>query len=269
VSSFSDDETWHIDSIKNQGNKLLAYDGTTLPEQAELVSVGARPADIVDGDTLALEIDHGPSTTVVFQAMDTTLLDVVNRINAAVPDTASVRGTELRLVSQVADSVLSSIVLNGGTAVDKLGFSMPHHSPWFVVSDVPDDVTLSLVTEGVEEFLRYKTDSASKTLCMNKVGYPAVPSIGFELSVRIRINTAPVAEDSGVYVGLSGSANVFGYTIAIGWGGIGSHKYVKLQDMNSGNILYRIPMDWFDGIFHTYTLSYDELNKTFRLSIDT
>ncbi len=268
VSSFSDDETWHIDSIKNRGNKLLAYNGTVLPEQAELVSVGARPTDIADGDTLVLEIDRGPSVTIVFQATDTTLLDVANRINAAVPGTASVKGTELRLISQVATSVLSSVILNGGTALEKLGFSMPHHSPWFIVSDAPSNVTLSLMTEGTEEFLRYGTSSASKTLYASKAGYPALPSLGFDLSVRIRINTVSGVEDSGVYVGLSGSANILGYTIAIGWGGIGSSRYVKLQDMNSGNILYRVPMDWFDGIFHTYTLSYDELNRTFRLSID-
>jgi hypothetical protein len=96
-------------------------------------------------------------------------------------------------------------------------------------------------------------------------------SLGFVLRVRIRINSvgSGSGEDSGIYVGISSFATVFGFTAAIGWGTMSSVRYIKLQDMNSGSVLDRIPFNWFDGQFHTYSLTYDEVNQTLKLAIDS
>jgi hypothetical protein len=267
VSSFSDDETWHIDAVKNQSDKSLTYTGEALPEQAVLVSIFADPTKIVDGDTLVLEIDRNHPSTITFQASDTTLLDVVDRINATVPSCASVEGSEIRLESP-APGPTSSVIVNSGTALEKLGFSIPHHSPWYIISNNPSNVSVSLMSMGGENFLRYGVTDASKTVYANFVGYPAMASASFSLNFRVRINRDFGVEDSGVYVGLSGSANVFGYAVAIGWGGTLSNRYVKIQDMNSNEILNKIPFDWYDGDFHTYLFSYDGRSQTFKLSID-
>jgi hypothetical protein len=263
VSPFSDDETWHIDAIRRQFDKSLAYDGAFLPEQATVITVDAQFADIVDGDTLALEIDHLPSVTVVFQAMDTTLLDVINRINSFIPGCASAEGAELRLSSQ-APSPSSSVIVNGGTALLKLGLSMPRFSPWFVISENPSDVSIALMSFGGDDFLEYGVGGPSTTVYSSRAGYTLEPSTGFDLNVRIRINSFLGGDDSKIYVGLTWPT----YTIAIGWGGSGTGKFVKLQDMNTGKILDKIPFDWFDGNFHTYGLTYDETTQTLRLSID-
>lgn len=270
VSPFSDDETWHVESVKYQTNKALVYDGTALPEQATIVSMNAMPSRITNGDTLVLEIDRTVPRTVVFQTSDTTLLAVVNRVNSVMPGVASAAGSEIRL-SSPAPGPSSSVILNGGTALGKLGFDIPHHSPWFVVSENPDDVSIAQMTAGGEDFLRYGTSGPSRTMYANMAGYPLAPSIGFDLSVRIRINSVGVlgGEDSGIYVGLSGLANALGFTAAIGWGGSSPNRYVKLQDMNSGTVFDRVPFDWFDGAFHTYNLIYDETQQTLQLSIDS
>lgn len=267
VSPFSDDETWHIDAVKNQSDKSLSYDGTVLPEQAVLVSVYADPTTIVDGDTLILEIDRDPPVTITFQASDITLIDVINRINSSIPSCASAQGSEIRIESP-APSSKSSVYVNGGTALEKLGFSIPHHSPWYVISDNPTDVSISLLSSGGEDFLRYGITGASKTMYANMVGYPVMPSIGFSLSARVRINYDLGVDDSGIYVGLSGSANIYGYAIAIGWGGTFTNRYVRIQDMNSNEVLDKVPFDWYDGAFHTYILSYNGKDQTFKLTID-
>lgn len=266
VSSFSDDETWHIDAVKKQTNKSLTYVGTALPEKAVLVSVGARPGDIVDGDTLVIELDRMPAYRVEFEASDTTLSNVVDRINSVV-SCASVEGSEIK-ISSLLPGAGSSVIMNGGTSLAKLGFEIPHHTPWFIVSENPSDVSLSLMTSGLEEHLRYEISGPSTSAYVNMAQYPMFPD-SFSMTVRVRIASSPLTEDSGIYVGLSGSANVLGYTIAIGWGGLGASRYVKLQDMNSGEILDRIPFDWLDGSFHDYNLSYDGLTQMFRLTIDS
>ena len=269
VSPFSDDETWHVESVQYQANKALLYDGTVLPEQATIVSVGARPANVAENDTLILEIDRLPPVTVIFQVSDTSLANVVNRINLAIPGCAQTQGTELRL-SSPAPGISSSVIVNGGTAKGKLGLEIPHHSSWFVVSENPLDVSIALMSVGGEDFLRYGVSGPSPTMYANMAGYSLAPSIGFDMSVRIRMNSVGIlgGEDSGIYVGLSGVANTPGFTAAIGWGGFGTGRYVKLQDMNSGTIFDRVPFDWFDGAFHTYNLTYDETSQTLRLSID-
>lgn len=270
VHSFSDDETWHVDAIRSQANKSVIYDGTLPPEQATLVSIGARPAAIVDGDTLVLEVDRNPPVTVTFQAADNTLAGVVDRINGLVPGLASVQVSEIRLTSP-APSAASSLFVNGGTARQKLGFETPQTSPWFVISQNPSDVTMEM-TPG-DGCLRYGVVGQSTTAYVNRVGYPLMPSTGFDLSVSLRINASGIlgGEDSGIYVGVCLAANASGapgFVAAIGWGGNSpGYQYVKLQDMTSGQILDRIPMDWLDGEFHTYNLSYDEAAGTLQLSV--
>jgi hypothetical protein len=271
VSPFSDGETWHIGSIQNQSNKSLLYDGTLLPEKATLVSEGANAALIVDEDTLILEVDHTPPVKVVFDSSDTSVSAVVSRINSFVPSLAYVTGTEIRLTSPTSGTA-SSILVNGGTALYKLGFEIPHHSSWFVTSDDPSQVTISQMEIGGEDFLRYGVSGSSKTMYASKAGYPVLPSTGFNVTTRIRINATGIldGEDSGIFVGVCCAANnegAPGFVAAIGWGDGGSYKYVKLQDMVSGTVLDKISFNWDDGEFHTYNLVYDEADQTLRLSV--
>lgn len=267
VSSFSDDDGWYIDAIKNQSDKTLLYDGKSLPSQAFLVSVGAKPGLIEIGDTMVIEVDRDPPFEVVFQSGDDTLSAVIDRINQYMPGLASEYGGEVRLESpQLGNS--SSVIVNGGTALEKLGLTIPHHSPWFVVSENPSDVSISMMSEFGEEFLRYGVSGASKTVYANRVVYPDMPSTGFVMSVRVRVNYDHGYEDSGAYVGLAGSANAFGYAIAIGWGRDLSGRFVKVQDMANGKILDKIHLNWLDGNFHTYDLEYAEKTQMFKLTVD-
>jgi hypothetical protein len=267
VHPFSDDETWHVDAVNSQSNKSVTYDGTNLPEQAIVVSVGSRPSALIDGDTLVLEVDKQPPVTVVFERPDASLNGVVDKINTVVPRLASVQNAEIRLSSPAPGSS-SSVFVNGGSARRKLGFEVPQSSPWFVASENPSDVTIEMIP--AEGCLRYGVSGQSSTIYSNRVGYPAMPSSGMCLSARLRINSpgSSIDGDSGIYVGVSCAAGDPGFVMAIGWGGESAEsRYIKLHDAVSGRTLDRIPMDWLDGQFHTYSLTYDEAAGTVQLAV--
>ena len=93
------------------------------------------------------------------------------------------------------------------------------------------------------------------------------------MSVTVRINSAgSFSDDSGLYVGMFCAANgrgAPGFVAAIGWEDDGTTRFAKLQDMTSGTVMDRIPIDWLDGSFHTYGLTYDETFRTLRMSVDS
>lgn len=273
VSPFSDDETWHIDAIKSTKPQTLSLHGGATPDRAQLVGANAEPFSVVDGDTLMIQVDatNNPVVTVTLAAGDTTLANVISRINgtAGLPATiASSNGDgKLRLTSQTGSSE-SAVRVVGGTAVVKLGLDVPQHTPWFIVSDDPSAVSVTLGTSGPTDYVRYQTTGSTKTRYQSNSGLPDVPS-DLTVTLKIRINSVYSAApdfDSNIYVGVSGIAGP-GFSVGIGFDQLSGVKFVKLQDLNSGTTLFRKPFDWLDGNFHTYVLTRDTRSGTLRLAV--
>ena len=274
VSPFSDDETWHIDEIRSTKPQTLSLHGGAIPGQAQLVGSNAEPFSIVDGDTLMIQMDatNSPVITVTFMAGDTSLANVISRVNgtAGLPATlASDNGDgRIRMTSPTSTSD-SAVRVIGGTAVIKLGLDVPQHTPWFIVSDDPAAVSVTLGTSGPTDYVRYQTTGLTKTRYQSNSGLPDVPS-DLTVTLRIRINSVYSAApdfDSNIYVGVSGIAGP-GFSVGIGFDQLSGVKFVKLQDLNSGTTLFRKPFNWLDGNFHTYVLTRDTRNGTLRLAVN-
>ena len=125
---FGDIESAKIIYIEADGD-LDFYLGGSAPTTAAVTAVGAvYPMAFAGGETLSLEID-GVAFTPAFLAGDTSLTNVINRINGAAAYAgldglvASNSGGQLRLTSLTtgASSIVSVI---GGTARAALGLTI-------------------------------------------------------------------------------------------------------------------------------------------------
>ncbi len=273
VAPFSDDETWHIDAIRQSTPQTLSLHGGALPEQSQLVGATAEPFSIVGGDNLILQVDGNtsPQVTVAFQVGDTSLANVITRINgtSGLPATlASSNGDgRLRLTSPTIGGA-SSVQVIGGTAKNKLGLDVPQYTPWTIISDNPAAVSVSLQSSGPTDFVRYGTTGSTKTRYVSNSGLPDTPA-GIQVTLRIRINSVYTAVsdfDSNIYVGISGIAGP-GYSIGIGFEQLANVKFVKIQDLNAGTTLFRTPFNWLDGAFHTYQLTRNVQTNKFSLTV--
>lgn len=273
TAPFSDDETWHIDAFKSDKDQTLSLHGGALPEQAQLVGSISEPFNVVGDETILLQIDasNNPIITVTLQAGDTSLASVISRINSTTglpPTLASSNGDgRIRLTSPTAGSA-SAVRVVGGTGVTILGLDIPQHTPWFIVSDDPSAVSVTLGSSGPTDYVRYATTGTTRTRYQSNSGLPDSPA-ELTLSLRIRINTVYSSAqdfDSNIYVGVSGIAGL-GYSIGIGFDRMAGVRFVKLQDLNSGRTLFRKPFDWLDGAFHDYILTRDVRTGTIRLAV--
>jgi len=273
VSPFSDDETWHIDGFKAQQDQTLTFTGAALPENAQLVGNLTPPFNIVGGETITIQVDQADPVLVTFQAGDTTSGAVVSRINSAPGLPSSLASSEIdgriRLISPTSGPS-SKVMILSGSAIFLLGLDVPQYTPWFILSDDPSSVSVTMMSAGPIDFMRYGTIGTTRTAYESRSGLPDSISVKFEMTLSIRINSvfSPSTNlDSGIYVGFSGIAGPFGFTAGIGFEKLGSFRFVKVQDLNSGKTLFRRPFDWEDGNFHTYRLVRDLKRNSLQLII--
>jgi hypothetical protein len=119
--------------------------------------------------------------------------------------------------------------------------------------------------------LTYGTTVAPMTTAYRKeTGLPDVTSLRFEMTVRMKINTwsADPNIDTGIYAGFLSSMGP-GVAAAVGFDAIDDIPYVKIHDVNSDVALFRVPFEWNDGSFHSYTLVRDPVTDSLSLVISS
>jgi hypothetical protein len=143
----------------------------------------------------------------------------------------------------------------------------PYGDGWVFLSSLPDAASVSIVSSAV----RVSTLSPGTTATYRiETGLPDSISFGMSLSVRLRINSFAYSPDvdTGIYVGFLSNAGP-GVSAAIGFDALNNIPYVKLQDVNADAAVIRIPFNWADGQFHTYTVTKDPITDSLGLSIDS
>ena len=255
VKPFYDGGGPEMGPLSAAGVHTLSYEGGSFPERVNLVGSAFAPYTITAADPMIVTIGS-VQYSVVFQAGDVTVALVAARINLApgMPaGTASDNGDgRVRLTAPSPGVAMSA----SGVGAVKLGLDGAQSASWFLVSDDPGAVTVSLMTAGPTDFLRYQTDSpGTRTVYRARTGLTDAPSVDYVATFTVRINTftTDADGDTGIYVGVSGATGL-GYTAAVGFDSFGGVKYVKIQDLNSGTTLFRRAFNWADGNFHTYRL---------------
>jgi hypothetical protein len=81
MQSFSDDDTLHMGTLRQDRPHSLSYEGGTAPERVTFVSFEAEPYNLSDGDLLTVKLDDGPTDTYEMQASDVYAVDVAERLN--------------------------------------------------------------------------------------------------------------------------------------------------------------------------------------------
>jgi len=145
----------------------------------------------------------------------------------------------------------------------------PYGQGWVLVASNPGAVTVTLITSP-EPAVRLATTSPGTTATYRMAtGLPDSVSVGLSFTVRLRINSFSYSPDvdTGVYVGFLSNSGP-GVAAAIGFDALGNIPYVKLQDVNADVAVIRIPFNWADGEFHTYTVTKDPLTDSLNLSVD-
>lgn len=272
MSPFSDDETWHIDTIYYQKDHQLSYQGDYPPEQVTFQGTNRQPFSLANNDIMFVSVDNGPQIKVVFQSTDTTLANVIARINGTpgIPPGFAWDDFDdkVHLVSPTIGP--SSAIAVSGVAAVKLGLDTAQFTPWIIASDVPSNVSV-VVNPGPPDFLRYQTTgTGTKTVYKSASGLPDVTSLDFEVLFSVRINaTSPDSSgDTNIYFGISGIAGP-GFSAAIGFEVISGINYVKLQDLKANKCLFRKAFNWADGAFHNYKIIRSVLTDSFSLEVDS
>ncbi len=271
LAPFSDDETLHIGGIIHGKNQSLIYEGGSMPERVNFISANSEPFTIVGGDNMTVRIDNGSLITVNFLVGDTSVVNVVSRINgtAGIPAGFAQDNNDgrIRLTSPTPGSV-SSIIMSG-LAATKLGFDIGQVGMFTLTSDDPSAVNVSLLTLGLIDYLRYETiGTGTKTVYKSKTGLTDVTSQTFDATFSIRINsyTTDSFGDTGIYVGFSGIAGP-GFTAAVGFELYAGTKYIKITDLAASKTVYKRPFDWGDGNFHTYRFRRDAITGNMILTV--
>lgn len=269
VTPFSDDAELRLGMSANRGDTFGTYPGGAAPESVVLVGGLHAPYPIITGDTLVLSVDGSAPVTVTFGSSDVSVANVAARINgtAGIPSGfASDNGDgRIRLTSAIATSS-SSVEVLGGTAAQKLGLDQSQALSWRLVASDVSGVSLSLLTLGLVDYLRFGT-SGTPAAYVAKTGLTDSVSSNFEATFSMRVNAGGVtAGDSGVYFGISGMAGP-GFTAAIGFDIQHGSRYVRLVDLNSGKEHFRRLFDWNDGNFHKYRISRDAATQSISVSI--
>jgi hypothetical protein len=246
----------------------LSYEGGSLPEFVNLVGSAVEPFAPLLGDSVTIQIGED-SYSAMLQPGDTTAALAAARINTAPgipPGTASDNGDgRVRITAPSAGVPVRA----SGPGASRLGLDTAQSASWFLISDDPSAVSVTLMTSGPTDFLRYGTvGGGTRTVYAARTGLTDAPSLDYRASFRIRVNSAAVGPDgdSGVYVGVSGAGGP-GYTVGIGFDYVAGVRYVKVRDLNSGSDIFRRAFDWTDGAFHTYTIWKDTVSDSLGLSV--
>lgn len=259
------------DGFTNQNYQYMSYPGGEIPEQAVLSGLVQNPFSIINGDTLIVSIDFSDPITITFGPGDTTASNVATKINSTLgipPGFAfATPGGTVRLTS-IISTPNSDIKILGGTAAKKLGLDKAQSVVWQLLSDDLGAVQVQTLNAGPVDFLRLNTtESDNNVLYRAKTGLTDSVSMDFEATFTIRVNAAGISDgDTGVNVGISGIAGP-GFTAAFGFDVVYGSRYVKLVDLNNGNILFRRLFEWGDGAFHTYRITRKSDTQTLDISI--
>lgn len=81
LQSFSDDDTLHMRTLRQDRPHSLSYEGGTAPERVTFVSFEVEPFRLADGDVITVKLDDGPTDSYEMQASDVYAADVVERLN--------------------------------------------------------------------------------------------------------------------------------------------------------------------------------------------
>jgi len=81
MQSFSDDDTLHMGTLRQDRPHSLSYEGGTAPERVTFVSFEVEPYHLANGDVLTVKLDDGPNDSYEMQATDIYASDVAERLN--------------------------------------------------------------------------------------------------------------------------------------------------------------------------------------------
>lgn len=206
---------------------------TTFTGTAAVTSAagGVYPTTFVGFETLTLAIDSQPSVTVIFQAADQTVDQVVSRINSYFNFTlASNNAGQLRLTSRLRGSSARVQVVAGSTGVlTKLGLTAATSSGSGNCADI-DQVTFAEIKSAVETAVtsvRVDQDSQGRLRITNK----ATPLTG-----TIVATAASTATALGFTLGVTDSSAATGIDGVLPAGTIVTNsgataKFVTMQDV--------------------------------------
>lgn len=179
---------------------------------------------------------------------------------------------DLNLISPFCDhKFMSSTNINyfGTHSLNYEGDVLPETENWEIAAGDINLVSVSLQTEpGPIDFLRYGTLGPTATLYSIISGLPSHPSLDFEIDISMRINSFscnPNA-DTGIFVGFVSPIGP-GVTAGLGFDALNAIPYVKIQDTNNNQPLYRIPFNWADQQFHTYRIIRNVKNNSLQLIV--
>ena len=302
VYPFSDDETLHMDGFGYKNDQTLSYDGSVLPEnqvildvqnlandlrakyEAHRVEAGVHPVDDVV-NTMVAPVATDLSTSIVL------LLDLKSKLNSHVVEPTVHIQNDQRNQSFAVDpteiktaiSLVNEIKLKyerhrhsttAHTIEDSVNFITVTDAPpvadpgWQLFNEgtgVPD---ISLQVDGPDEFLRYGTVGVNplSSVYKKETGLTDHPSFNFDFSVTMRVNAFSYSPDvdTSIYAGFLSSMGP-GVAAAVGYDAIANIPYVKIQDVNSDETMFRVPFNWADGQFHTFKITRDVKTDTFNL----
>jgi hypothetical protein len=303
MAPFSDDETLRFSGpITQTGTTSYSFQGSHLPEDDILVRAIALANDlkatynshlVQSGVHLLNDTINGvtsPDATDL-ASVENLLTEMKSRYNLHIsqPGVHIEDDTRDAIVASdptalaMVDSLVSELRTKYG--IHRLGTAyhptadvvnvvtqpapQPYGDGWVLVASRPDAVSVTLVASP-ETAVRVATLSPGTTATYRmRTGIPDSRSFGLTFSVRLRINSFVYSPnvDTGVYVGFLSNAGP-GVAAAIGFDALDNIPYVKIQDVNANVAVLRVPFDWDDGNFHTYTIVRDPLTDSLSLSVD-
>ncbi len=179
---------------------------------------------------------------------------------------------ELDLLSPACDDLtaLSNITYTKEVCLVYDGTTLPENAPnqptpWILESDNPSEVT----TTAFSGVLTYSTlGVGTKTIYKNYTPLPDAPSLGTEIKFTLKVNndTSSGTGDTQIRFGVSapGLTAIFALlTTPLG------ERLVILKDLNTGNVLSSLPLDFLDGNFHTYRVVRDPGGSKVSLYVDS
>lgn len=81
VAPAADDSEWSVGPIRQDRPHSLSYEGGSLPEQVTFSSGHREPFRILDGDFITVRLDGGPVDTYELSSSDTTVAQIVEKVN--------------------------------------------------------------------------------------------------------------------------------------------------------------------------------------------
>lgn len=138
-------------------------------------------------------------------------------------------------------------------------------TPWVLESDDPAHVSASAFS-GV---LTYGTDGVgTRTVYKNDTPLLDAVSLQSEVSFRLRVlqDTTLGFGDTQIRFGTSSPGVTLG--VAFVTDTVTGERFVKVLDLNNGNILGSVSFDFLDGAYHTYRIVRDVKTASMKVLID-